>query len=127
VLQYGGAGAGMARINVKRAYQLPSFEDGRRFLVDGLWPRGLKKADLNVEDWLKDVAPSEALRNWFKHDPRKWEEFKIRYYRELDCKPDSWRPLLKAAEEGVITLVFASKDERRNNAIALKAYLEARL
>lgn len=117
----------MTRINVKRARLLPSSEDGRRFLVDGLWPRGVKKADLKVEDWLRDLAPSKALRNWFKHDRRKWEEFKIRYYRELDSKPDTWQPLLKAAGEGVITLVFDSKDERCNNAIALKAYLEARL
>jgi len=114
------------QIRIKRAYEEPGAEDGARYLVDGLWPRGRKKADLALDGWLKDVAPSKDLRQWFGHDASRWEEFQKRYSAELDAKPDAWKPILDAAKQGTVTLLFAAKDERRNNAVALKRYLEAK-
>jgi len=114
-------------IRVKRAYDPPAPEDGKRFLVDRLWPRGVKKEALKLDGWLKDVAPSDALRRWFGHDPAKWEEFQRRYFAELEAKPESWRPLLEAARAGNVTLLFSARDEAHNNAVALKAFLEVRL
>lgn len=84
-------------IKVKRAYEDPAPEDGRRFLVDRLWPRGVKKEALQLDGWLKEVAPSDDLRRWFDHDPDRWEGFKQRYSAELDEQPERWRPLLEAA------------------------------
>jgi uncharacterized protein YeaO (DUF488 family) len=109
---------------VKRVYTPASVEDGQRFLVDRLWPRGLKKEDLKIEAWIKDVAPSHALRHWYGHDPDKWCEFNERYFSELDGKPDTWQPLLEAARKGDITLLFSTKELERNNAITLRAYLQ---
>lgn len=114
-------------IKVKRVYDPPSPEDGKRFLVDRLWPRGVKKETLQVDGWLKDVAPSDELRRWFGHDPAKWEEFQRRYFAELEAKPDAWRPLLQAAWQGNVTLLFSARDEVHNNAVALKNFLEQRL
>ena len=114
-------------IRVKRAYESPAATDGVRFLVDHLWPRGLKKEKLKVKSWIKDVSPSNELRNWFGHDPAKWEEFQRRYSVELDQKPETWEPLLQAVREGDVTLVFSARDEEHNNAVALKSYLENRL
>jgi uncharacterized protein YeaO (DUF488 family) len=111
-------------IKIKRAYSEPEPDDGRRFLVDRIWPRGVKRADLNIESWLKDVAPSNALRKWFGHDPQKWAEFQKRYFAELDVNLEAWRPLKVAAAQGDITLVYSAKDEAHNQARALKAYLE---
>ena len=112
---------------VKRVYTPVSGEDGQRFLVDRLWPRGLKKEDLKIEAWIKDVAPSHALRHWYGHDPDKWCEFNERYFSELDGKPDTWQPLLEAARKGDITLLFSTKELERNNAVTLRAYLQKRL
>jgi uncharacterized protein YeaO (DUF488 family) len=112
-------------IQIKRAYEPPEKSDGTRFLVDQLWPRGLKKEALEIKEWLKDVAPSTALRKWFGHEPAKWEEFQRRYFDELDEKPESCQPLLLAAKSGKITLVFSAHDLIRNNAVALKTYLQA--
>jgi len=109
---------------IKRAYDPPSPKDGARFLVDGLWPRGVKKTDLQIETWLKDVAPSRALRQSVAHDPKKWPEFKRRYFKELDARPESWELLRKAAHRGRVTLVYAAHDAEHNNAVALKEYLE---
>ena len=114
-------------IQVKRAYQVTDAEDGTRYLVDRIWPRGIKKEDLNLDEWLKEVAPSDSLRNWFGHDPEKWEEFQRRYFAELDDKPEAWEPILEAARKGKVTLLFSAKDEEHNNAVALKAYLEKQL
>lgn len=96
-------------ILIKRAYDKPSPKDGKRFLVDRLWPRGLSKETLKIEAWLKDVAPSNALRKWYGHDPDKWIEFHKRYMAELRKKPASWKPLLDASHKGTATLVFASE------------------
>lgn len=114
-------------IKIRRAYEEPGPEDGRRFLVDRLWPRGVKKEALQVEGWIKEVAPSDELRRWFDHDPERWDEFKQRYAAELDERPEQWRPLLEAAREGDVTLVYATRDEEHNNAVALRAYLQEKL
>jgi len=114
-------------IKIKRAYEPPAKADGRRFLVDRIWPRGVKKEDLALESWTKEVAPSSKLRKWFDHDPAKWDEFKKRYAAELDDNREAWEPLLSAAREGTITLVYGARDETHNQAVALKAYLERKL
>ncbi len=114
-------------IRVKRAYEPAGRDSGKRFLVDRLWPRGVKKEQARLADWLKDLAPSSELRKWFGHEPAKWEEFQWRYFGELDQKPGVWQPLLQAAREGDVTLVFGASDEQHNNATALKNYLEWRL
>lgn len=114
-------------IKVKRAYEPPAAGDGSRFLVDRLWPRGLKKESLRLEGWPRDVAPSDSLRRWFAHDPRKWGEFRRRYFAELKEKQESWEPILEAAREGNVTLLFASRDPEHNNAVALREFLMAKL
>ena len=114
-------------IQVKRVYDPASAEDGQRFLVDRLWPRGMKKDALKIEAWYKDVAPSNELRHWYGHDPDKWCEFNERYFAELDRQPLAWHPLLEAARKGNITLLFSTKELERNNAVTLHAYLEKQL
>jgi uncharacterized protein YeaO (DUF488 family) len=114
-------------LNVKRVYSPPDPKDGSRFLVDRLWPRGLNKESLKLDAWLKDVAPSNALRKGFCHDPAKWPEFKRRYARELDAKPEAWGPILEAARKGSVTLLFGAKDEEHNNAVALAEYLKTKV
>jgi uncharacterized protein YeaO (DUF488 family) len=116
-----------AMIQVKRAYEPPSKNDGARFLVERLWPRGVKKEDLHVEDWLKEVAPSTELRKWFDHDPAKWREFRQRYFRELSRHPDAWQPLLARFRRSRVSLVYSSHDAEHNNAMALKEFLESKL
>jgi uncharacterized protein YeaO (DUF488 family) len=111
-------------IRIKRAYDPPSKEDGARFLVDRLWPRGMKKESLYMAAWCKDSAPSNELRYWFNHDPDKWKEFQRRYRAELAAHATGWQPLLDAAKQGDITLLFSAHDTEHNNAVALKAYLE---
>ncbi len=114
-------------IKVKRAYEPAVRGDGKRFLVDRLWPRGVTKDALRGQAWLKDVAPSDALRRWFGHDPARWDEFQRRYFAELDAQPEAWWPLLEAARRGTITLLFGARDIEHNNAVALKAYLERQI
>jgi uncharacterized protein YeaO (DUF488 family) len=114
-------------IMLKRAYDPISRSDGTRLLVERLWPRGVTKAKLKIEAWLKDVAPSTELRKWFGHDPGKWTEFRKRYRRELDSHPEAWRPIVAAARRGRVTLVYSSHDEQHNNAVALQEYLEAKI
>jgi uncharacterized protein YeaO (DUF488 family) len=114
-------------IQVKRVYELYKRDDGARFLVDRLWPRGVKKENLPLQGWLKEVAPSDALRRWFAHDTGKWREFRQRYFIELDAKPEIWQPVLEAALHGNVTLLFAARNVEYNNAVALKEYLEKRL
>ncbi len=114
-------------IGLKRAYDPAEKSDGARFLIDRLWPRGVKKEDLQIEGWVKSVSPSDQLRKWFAHDPAKWKEFQRRYTVELNARPEAWQPLLQAAQAGDITLVYGARDTEHNNAVALKAYLEKRM
>ncbi len=114
-------------ICIKRVYEPRTAQDGTRVLVDRLWPRGTKKEALYLDGWLKEVAPSDGLRKWFAHDPKKWEEFQRRYCGELDRKPEIWQPLLDAARAGTVTLLFGARDAEQNNASALKRYLETKL
>ena len=111
-------------IALKRAYDPASREDGVRFLVERLWPRGVTKGELRLDSWLKESAPSTELRKWFHHDPAKWSRFRTRYFRELDAVPEAWRPILSAARRGPVTLVYSSRDDQHNNAVALREYLE---
>lgn len=114
-------------IRVKRAYDPPAPDDGARYLVDRIWPRGLRKEELRLDGWIRDAAPSDALRRWFRHDPARWEEFRRRYAAELDRRPESWQPLLEAARHGTVTLLFGARDEHHNNAVALAEYLTGKL
>ena len=114
-------------IQVKRVYDQPEPGDGTRFLVERLWARGMKKADLRLDGWLKEAAPSAALRRWFGHDPAKWADFQHRYFSELDRKPEAWRPIVEAAQRGNVTLLYSARDTAHNNAVALKAYVEKAL
>lgn len=111
-------------IAIKRAYEAASKADGARFLVDRLWPRGVKKEDLAIKAWVKDAAPSNELRQWYHHDVDQWDEFRRRYFAELKENPEAWEPLLEAAREGTVTLVYSAKNEDHNNAVALKEFLE---
>lgn len=114
-------------IQLKRVYEPADSSDGRRFLVERLWPRGMKKESLPMEGWLKDVAPSDALRQWFGHDPARWEEFLQRYHEELGNNPVPLAPLLDAARQGTVTLLYSAHDQEHNNALALKRFLDERL
>src|SRR5262245_19954782 len=111
-------------IKLKRAYAPAATGEGSRFLVERLWPRGIRKGELKTDAWLKDVAPSAELRRWFGHEPEKWDGFRKRYFAELDSKPEVWEGLLKAARRGTVTLIYSSRDTRHNSALALKDYLE---
>ena len=111
------------QIRTKRVYDPPAPDDGRRVLVDRLWPRGLKKADAKIDLWLKEAAPSAELRRWFGHDPARWEEFRGRYSAELGDNRAVLAPLLDA--RGRVTLLFAAHDPEHNNAVALAAWLSA--
>ena len=114
-------------LKVKRAYDPVSRTDGTRLLVERLWPRGLSRAQLHVDAWIKEVSPSTDLRKWFSHDPEKWSGFRTRYFRELDSHPDAWRPIVSAARRGTVTLVYSSHDEQHNNAVALMDYVRAKM
>ena len=114
-------------IKLKRVYDATEAEDGARFLVDRLWPRGIKKEAMKLDRWLKDVAPSDELRHWFGHDAARWPEFQQKYAAELDDQPETWQPLLEAAREGNVTLIYSARDTEHNNAVALKAYMENHL
>ena len=111
-------------LRLKRAYEPVSRADGMRVLVERLWPRGVSKAELHLDGWLKDVAPSTELRKWFSHDAERWPKFRARYFRELDSNPEAWRAILSAARRGRVTLVYSSHDTEHNNAVALKDYLQ---
>ena len=113
-------------IRLKRAHDAISRTDGMRFLVERLWPRGVSKATLQLDAWLKEVGPSTALRKWFSHEPEKWREFRRRYFRELDSRPEAWEPIMSAARRGTVTLVYSSHDTEHNNAVALQEYLQAK-
>jgi len=108
---------------LKRAYAVPQDEDGFRILVDRLWPRGLGKEHLRLDAWLKEIAPSDNLRQWFGHDPEKWDEFKRRYFEELGNNRELVEDLRAKGGTARITLVYGARDEKRNNAVALREYL----
>jgi len=114
-------------IGLKRVYDDPEPGDGTRILVERLWPRGLSKEDAAVDLWPKELAPSTELRRWFDHDPDKWAEFERRYFAELGEQPEALEPVLEQARAGPVTFVFASRETRYNNAVALKEYVEERL
>ena len=114
-------------LKLKRVYDPASRSDGRRILVDRLWPRGLSKRDAAVDEWLKDVAPSTALRRWFGHDPDKWPEFRRRYKHELSEHKDVVRDLAKQSSRGRVTLVFGARDEVHNDAVVLAGVVRARM
>jgi uncharacterized protein YeaO (DUF488 family) len=111
-------------IKLKRVYEEEDAGDGVRYLVDRLWPRGIKKTSLRIDGWLKDAGPSNELRKWFGHDPERWQEFRRKYFAELDRAPDAWAPIRDALRQRAVTLLYSSHDTEHNNAVALKAYIE---
>ncbi len=113
-------------IRLKRAYEAPAKEDGERLLVERLWPRGLTKEKAAIDEWFKDVAPSQGLRKWYAHDPAKWPDFRRRYRDELGKNADEVRRLRDRLRKvnGPVTFVYAAKDEERNSAVVLKDFLE---
>jgi uncharacterized protein YeaO (DUF488 family) len=115
------------QIAVKRVYgDVPTKSDGCRILAERLWPRGLKKEALKLDFWLRDVAPSTTLRKWFGHDPKKWDAFRQRYFKELDANSAAVDELREHARKEKVTLLFSSRDEEHNNVIALREYLLTR-
>jgi uncharacterized protein YeaO (DUF488 family) len=117
----------MTMIQIKRVYEPAAKEDGARLFVERLWPRGMKKEALHTDAWYKATAPSDDLRRWFSHDPARWKEFQRRYRAELRDNPAACQPLLDAAKQRKITLLYSARDTEHNNAIVLKSYLEERL
>lgn len=111
-------------IKVKRVYDEPAKSDGLRVLVDRIWPRGLKRSDAQIDEWLREIAPSTSLRKWFKHDPNKWEQFKRKYATELEEHRDDVEKLARESGKRRVTLLFGAKDTAHSNAMALKEYLE---
>jgi len=111
-------------IRTKRVYELPSKDDGKRVLVDRLWPRGLSKEKVAIDDWIKEIAPSDDLRKWFGHDPARWQEFRKKYREELRSKPELIAKLKGESKEGTVTLLYAAKDTKHNNAVALKEMID---
>ena len=116
----------MGEIQLSRVYDAGPRPEGAVFLVERLWPRGVRRDSLDIDAWLKDVAPSTELRRWFNHDVQKWAEFRHRYESELDAHPQAWQPLLDAAGKGDVVLLYSSRDREHNNAVALRDYLQAR-
>ena len=112
------------KIKIKRVYEEPDKDDGVRILVDRLWPRGLTKEKASVDLWLKEIAPSTELRKWFGHDPNKWRSFRGRYQTEIKHQDDLFKALKQKAREGTITLVYGARDEKHNEALVLKQFLE---
>jgi uncharacterized protein YeaO (DUF488 family) len=113
-------------LKIKRVYEKPDKNDGRRILVDRLWPRGLTKEKAKVDLWLKDIAPSTELRKWFGHDPKKWRSFCGRYQTELKQHANQLKLLKSKAKEGPVTLVYGARDQEHNEAVVLKQFLERR-
>ena len=117
----------IAMLQIKRVYEPAANDDGERFLVDRLWPRGVQKASLAIRAWLKEAAPSNDLRNWYHHDVARWDEFRRRYFSELEANPESWQPLVESARRGNVTLLYSSKEPEHNNAVALKEFVLEKL
>ena len=114
-------------IHLHRIYDHQTVPDGERYLVERLWPRGIRKDGLTLTGWIREAAPSSALRQWFAHDPVKWGEFRKRYFAELESRPDAWQPLLAAACRGPVVFLYSSRDATHNNAVALKSFIESKL
>ncbi len=114
-------------IRIKRVYEPYASEDGKRFLIDRLWPRGISKVRLRFDEWLRDIAPTTELRKWFGHDPAKWREFQRRYRAELRSHSDEVKILLQAARHGNVTLLYGAKDEEHNDAVVLRQFLEKKM
>jgi len=114
-------------IKIKRIYKDANPEDGQRIMVDRLWPRGVSRANAKINLWVKNLAPSTELRKWYSHDPEKWQEFKTRYFYELNNNSDEINSLLDQINNETVTFVFGSKEQHLNNAAALKEYLETNL
>lgn len=114
-------------ICIKRVYEPAEPKDGTRILVDRLWPRGIGKKAVRLDSWYKDVAPSSELRKWFNHDPATWDEFRRRYFAELDNNPAAWTSLAELVRSGDVMLLYSAKDEGHNNAEGLRDYLERRV
>ena len=114
------------KIQIKRVYDEPSAADGTRILIDRLWPRGVSKAQAKVDLWLKAIAPSTPLRQWFGHDPGKWEEFKQRYKDELHHNSEAVAQLRAHLAQGTVTFVYGAKDKEHNDAVVLQEYFEER-
>jgi uncharacterized protein YeaO (DUF488 family) len=112
-------------VRLKRAYEPPAPDDGTRILIDRLWPRGVKKADAEIDEWMKEIAPSPELRKWFGHDPERWQEFRRRYKLEIRHHPHEFDRLRKLAQRSRITLVFSAHDEAHNDAVVLQELLLA--
>ncbi|GAB4349181.1 MAG: DUF488 domain-containing protein [Oricola sp.] len=117
----------MNELRVKRAYRAARISDGRRILVDRVWPRGMTRDRLRIAEWPKEIAPSADLRKWFGHDPAKWDGFRRAYFRELETRQREVARILDLLDEGPVTLVYGAKNEAMNNAVALKEYLEDRI
>ena len=115
-----------ANVRLKRAYEPQAPSDGTRILVDRLWPRGVTKAAGAIDQWIKELAPSTALRKWFGHDPARWREFRCRYAAELRERPDELRMLREQAKRGTVTLVYSAHDEAHNDALVLRDILLGR-
>jgi uncharacterized protein YeaO (DUF488 family) len=111
-------------ISIKRVYELPEKMDGKRFLVERLWPRGMRKSELLMDGWLKQAAPSTELRQWFNHEPEKWDEFQSRYLEELEASPEHWIQIKEAARQGNVTLLYSAHDTQHNNALVLMHFLQ---
>jgi uncharacterized protein YeaO (DUF488 family) len=111
-------------IQLKRAYDKPSSGDGYRILIDRIWPRGISKDELKIDEWLKDIAPSTDLRKWFGHEPVKWDDFKKRYFKELKQKKELTKKITEKMKNHNITFIYSAKDREHNNAVALKEYIE---
>jgi uncharacterized protein YeaO (DUF488 family) len=110
-------------VKLKRAYEAPANDDGTRILIDRLWPRGVKKTDAAIDEWMKEIAPSTELRKWFSHDPRRWQEFRRRYRSEIQQHPERFDRLRTLARHGKVTLVFSARDQVHNDAVVLKDLL----
>jgi uncharacterized protein YeaO (DUF488 family) len=110
-------------VRLKRAYEPPASDDGARILVDRLWPRGIKKTDAAIDEWMKEIAPSTELRKWFGHDPERWQEFRRRYQSEIRQHPEELHQLRTLAQHGRITLVYSARDEAHNDAVVLRDVL----
>jgi len=123
-LKSAGPSGQAGSIRIKRVYATPAKSDGRRILVDRLWPRGMSKERARLSEWMKEIAPSEELRNWFHHNPDGWQEFTRRYRSEIARNHDAVAALTEAAGHGAVTLLFASADTEHNNAVVLRDYLE---
>ncbi len=113
----------LRRLKVKRIYESSEPSDGYRVLVDRVWPRGLTKQDADIDLWLKDIAPSTELRQWFGHQPRRWDAFRRRYFDELDAMPETLAVLQDKLRRDDVTLVYSARDEAHNQAVALREYL----